>query len=138
MLVASKSVNSGKDIDDTNLPDDTFQRLYDIDKFDRLLRNEGLTYPILAKMCHLVAEWHQGSLSGDPSRAASYEDRNRRVASKIPRKELDLGVICTGHKSCKLAKTMRFMRRLKLVMPFWALKGPAWKEYGSSGDACTA
>ena len=66
---------------------DTFERLYDIDKFDRLLRKEGLTYPIIAAMCHLVAEGHQGMLLGNPSRPASYEDGNRRAALELPRKE---------------------------------------------------
>ena len=54
------------------LPGDTLPRLQDIAKLEDLHRREGLVYPMLADMCHHVAECYRGTLLSDPSRAASY------------------------------------------------------------------
>ena len=68
---------------------------------------------MLADVYHLAAEWYRDTLLGDTSRAASYEDGNRKQALELARKELDLDVACTGHRSTEVAKTLRFIRQLQ-------------------------
>lgn len=95
------------------LPDDVIQRLQDIGKFENLIRQEGLIYPMLADICRLVAEWYRDTLLGAGTRAASYENGHRLLALEFARKELDLDVACTGHKSPEVTKTLTFIRLLK-------------------------
>ncbi|CAF9917871.1 MAG: hypothetical protein ALECFALPRED_000388 [Alectoria fallacina] len=94
-------------------PGNIIQRLHDIGKLEYLLRQEELIYPMLADVYHLAAEWYRDTLLGDTSRAASYEDGNRKQALELARKELDLDVACTGHRSTEVAKTLRFIRQLQ-------------------------
>lgn len=102
-----------KIVADTYPPNDTIQRLQDIGKLEDLIRQENLIYPMLAEICGLVAKWYQKTILGDGSRAVSYENGNRLMALEFARKELDLDVACTGHKSPEVTKTLGFIRQLK-------------------------
>ena len=91
------------------------QLLAHIKEFALLLAQEGLLYPQLAEMFYEEYKWYGREMqhaTGDQS--DRYKARCLEDALQAARTKLDLDVLCTGHNSAEVAKTLGEMIDLKM------------------------
>ena len=89
--------------------EDRIQRQVDIKWFIVLLQDEGLLYPQLADAYHKEIKWHIREMEHVAAGTVSTQSSagHRSDALKIATMKLDLDVVCNGHKSPQVTKTLR-------------------------------
>lgn len=83
----------------------TFAQISDLKELHSLLEDEGLVYPQRADLYHELALWWKET--------ATYDGNCGDMALQVARRKLDLDIMCNGHESPEVRKTLSFIRRLK-------------------------
>lgn len=91
--------------------DQTTESLFNHMEISNLLQEEGLIYPDLADAYHGQALWwwRESERVDGQKGADEYQKECRRQQLQNARKKLDLDVICNGHDSSEVKKTLEFM-----------------------------
>ena len=89
--------------------EDRISRQIDIKWYIALLQKEGLLYPQLADAYDEEIEWHTNEMKLLAAGTESIQSSaaHRSDALKIAKSKLELDVVCNGHQSPELTKTLR-------------------------------
>ena len=89
--------------------EDRIWRQIDMKWYIALLQEEGLFYPQLADAYHKEVKWHINEMKHVAAGTASTQSSaaHRSDALKIAKTKLELDVVCNGHESPELTKTLR-------------------------------